>query len=104
MFFLRPGGALHLYMALRLFNLHLRCALLQFLIHLANVELPNVELPNIELLNIELPNAELPNVESPNAENYPTSNITQRRILPNVEYYKTYCSIFTERVVEYYRT
>jgi hypothetical protein len=29
-FFLRPGGALHMYMALRLFNLHIRCALLQF--------------------------------------------------------------------------
>ncbi len=29
-FFLRPGGALHMYMALQLFNLHLRCALLQF--------------------------------------------------------------------------
>jgi hypothetical protein len=28
-FFLRPEGALHMYMALRLFNLHLRCALLQ---------------------------------------------------------------------------
>ncbi len=73
------------------------------MIHLANVELPNVELPNVELLNVELPNAELPNVELPNAENYPTSNITQRRILANVEYYKTYCRIFTERVVEYYR-
>jgi hypothetical protein len=29
-FFLRPRGALHMYMALQLFNLHLRCALLQF--------------------------------------------------------------------------
>jgi hypothetical protein len=29
-FFLRPGGALHMYMALRLFILHLRFALLQF--------------------------------------------------------------------------
>jgi hypothetical protein len=29
-FFLRPRGALHMYMALRLFNLHLWCALLQF--------------------------------------------------------------------------
>jgi hypothetical protein len=55
-----------------------------FLIHLANVELPNVELPNVELLNVELPNAELPNVKLPNVESYPTSNITQRRILQNV--------------------
>ncbi len=54
------------------------------LIHLANVELPNVELPYVELLNVELPNAKLPNVELPNAESYPTSNITQRRILENV--------------------
>ncbi len=29
-YFLLPGGALHMYMALRLFNLHLRYALLQF--------------------------------------------------------------------------
>ncbi len=29
-FFLHPGGALHMYMALRLFNMHLQCALLQF--------------------------------------------------------------------------
>jgi hypothetical protein len=40
----------------------------------------------------------------PNAESYPTSKIKQRRILPNVEYYKTFCRILTERVVEYYRT
>ncbi len=30
--------------------------------------------------------------------------ITERRKLPNVEYYKTFCRIFTERLVEYYRT
>jgi hypothetical protein len=29
-FFLRPGGALHMYMAIQLFNLHLRSVLLQF--------------------------------------------------------------------------
>jgi hypothetical protein len=29
-FFLRPGGALHMYMALQLFNLHLWSAQLQF--------------------------------------------------------------------------
>jgi hypothetical protein len=63
----------------------------------------NVELPNEELLNAKLPNAELLKAELPNAENYPTSNITQHRILPNVEYYKTSCRIFTERV-ENYRT
>ncbi len=40
-------------------------------------------------MNAELPNAELPNVELPKAENYPTSNITERRILQNVEYYRT---------------
>jgi hypothetical protein len=32
-FFLRPGGALHMYEALRLFNLHLQSALLQFNFH-----------------------------------------------------------------------
>jgi hypothetical protein len=52
-------------------------------IQLANAELLNAELLNTELLNAELPNAELPNVELPNAENYPTSNITERRILQN---------------------
>jgi hypothetical protein len=46
-------------------------------------ELLDAELLNAELLNAELPNAELPNVELPNAENYPTSNITERRILQN---------------------
>jgi hypothetical protein len=47
------------------------------------IQLANAELLNAELWNAELLNAELPNVELPNAENYPTSNITERRILQN---------------------
>ncbi len=48
------------------------------------IQLANVELPNVELTNVEFSNAELPNVE-----NYPTSNITERRISQKVEYYRT---------------
>ncbi len=73
----------------------------KLLIHLANVELPNVELPNVEL-----PNAELSNVELPNAESYPTSNITQRRILQNVlqNIYRTGSRILQNVLQNIYRT
>ncbi len=52
-------------------------------IQLANAELLSAKLLNAEVFNAELLNAELPNVELPNAENYPTPNITERRILQN---------------------
>ncbi len=52
---------------------------------LQNVELQNTEFQNAEFQNIELQNAELQNAELQNVESYRTSNLTERRILQNVD-------------------